>query len=148
MDKQCAIVHGIRVPALDCIAVCEVWTYDVWGSAREGYEVNDRSCMGRAIKIPARATISNVPRRPGAEDEYRSFKEDSASADGGLDINGQPMMFVSWELTMKDIRKACGWTAGVTVDHGSSDDMHIELVYGAHERPIGQVLIVGWADKD
>lgn len=33
----------------------EVWTYDVWGNARDGYEVNDRSCLAR--EYPLRLTV-------------------------------------------------------------------------------------------
>lgn len=29
----------------------EVWTYDVWGNANDGYEVNDRYCLERAHEI-------------------------------------------------------------------------------------------------
>lgn len=29
----------------------EVWTYDVWGNAEEGYNVNDRYCQCREAEI-------------------------------------------------------------------------------------------------
>lgn len=32
--------------------VWECWTYDVWGNAKDGYEVNDRSCFDRACELP------------------------------------------------------------------------------------------------
>lgn len=27
-----------------------VWTYDVWGNAKDGFEVNDRSCIERSFE--------------------------------------------------------------------------------------------------
>jgi hypothetical protein len=29
----------------------EIWTYDVWGNARDGYDVNDRFCHDRAYEL-------------------------------------------------------------------------------------------------
>ena len=29
----------------------EVWTYDVWGNRKDGYEVNDRYCQSRDVEI-------------------------------------------------------------------------------------------------
>lgn len=40
--------------------IWEVWTYDVWGNAADGYEVNDRSCIARAYPINAPVTRYNA----------------------------------------------------------------------------------------
>ena len=40
----------------------EVWTYDVWGNERDGFEVNDRHCVTRKYQ-----TTSSDP----TEDEIR-----------------------------------------------------------------------------
>ena len=55
-------------PAGTVRTVWEIWTYDVWGNPRDGWEVNDRCCINRAYVIYAPATIYNV----GTEGEFRS----------------------------------------------------------------------------
>ena len=37
-----------------------LWTYDVWGNAEEGYDVNDRSCLDREFAIPTTHEVFNV----------------------------------------------------------------------------------------
>jgi hypothetical protein len=37
----------------------EIWDYDVWGNARDGYEVNDRSCIDRAYPLTLTVTTYN-----------------------------------------------------------------------------------------
>ena len=46
----------------------EVWSYDVWGNAEEGYDVNDRRCMERAYPIRLKPVTHNV----GTEREFTS----------------------------------------------------------------------------
>lgn len=43
--------------------VWEVWTYDVWGNARDGWDVNDRSCQDREyhIRIPIETCNPGTP---------------------------------------------------------------------------------------
>lgn len=48
--------------------IWEVWTYDVWGNAEDGYEVNDRSCLDRAYRIRCRVEVNN----PGTSAEFES----------------------------------------------------------------------------
>lgn len=48
--------------------VWECWTYDVWGNARDGYEVNDRSCFDRALDLRLTVEVHN----PGTEHEFES----------------------------------------------------------------------------
>lgn len=33
------------------MTIWELWTYDVWGNEKDGYEVNDRSCLDREYQI-------------------------------------------------------------------------------------------------
>ncbi len=47
----------------------EVWAYDVWGNARDGYNVNDRCCLDRRVEIRCRATIYNA----GTPREFVSY---------------------------------------------------------------------------
>ena len=46
----------------------ECWTYDVWGNARDGYDVNDRSCFDRDAKLRIAVTVNN----PGTEHAFTS----------------------------------------------------------------------------
>jgi hypothetical protein len=46
----------------------ECWSYDVWGNAKDGYDVNDRSCWDRDAKI----TLTVVVNNPGASSEFAS----------------------------------------------------------------------------
>ena len=38
----------------------ELWSYDVWGNARDGYDVNDRSCVNRAAHLTLRVVVNNA----------------------------------------------------------------------------------------
>jgi hypothetical protein len=46
----------------------ECWTYDVLGNARDGYEVNDRSCFDRGYSLDLEIETHNV----GTEREFQS----------------------------------------------------------------------------
>ena len=37
----------------------EIWTYDVWGNAEEGYDVNDRFCQDREYPINLKIEDNN-----------------------------------------------------------------------------------------
>ena len=132
--RQLAVVFGVRIPALDCVALCDVWSFSVMGG-----DVNDRSNDGRDVRIVARAYGQNLPRRPGASDAYRSYKADSGSA-------REPMSCVTWQLEMRDIRAAIGIGKNIRLST-DGDDMHyyFETTTG---KPSGEILITGWADKD
>lgn len=57
-------------PAGTVRTIWEVWTYDVWGNAEDGWEVNDRCCVNRKCVIYAPATTYNV----GTSEEFRGAK--------------------------------------------------------------------------
>ena len=38
----------------------EIWTYDVWGNAEDGFYVNDLTCIDRDYKIRCKAQTYNV----------------------------------------------------------------------------------------
>lgn len=46
----------------------ECWTYDVLGNAKDGYEVNDRSCFDRHAMLMLTVTVNN----PGTPQEFES----------------------------------------------------------------------------
>ena len=48
--------------------VWQVWSYDVWGNAKEGYDVNDRSCMAREYPLTLEVTVHNA----GTEREFKA----------------------------------------------------------------------------
>ena len=39
--------------------VWEVWTYDVWGNEKDGFEVNDRSCLHREYPMRIKVEVNN-----------------------------------------------------------------------------------------
>lgn len=46
----------------------ELWAYDVWGNAEDGYEVNDNTCIDRAYPIRLKVETNNA----GTEREFYS----------------------------------------------------------------------------
>ena len=68
-----------------------VWTYDVWGNARDGFDVNDRYYLGR-VSIRCKRETFNV---------------------------GTPNEFSTWEPTDRQLSRAAGFT-GVKWD-GTGD---------------------------
>lgn len=53
----------------------EVWTYDVWGNRRDGYEVNDRSCSCRDHLIDCQVTMNNANTPHAFESAYPTDKQ-------------------------------------------------------------------------
>ena len=89
--------------------VWECWTYDVWGNARDGYDVNDRSCFDRAAEV----TLVLETRNPGTS---RAF--DSAAP------------------TNRQIRQLFGLTCRFKTD---GDDTTIYLERKRDGYPIGEL---------
>ena len=89
----------------------EVWTYDVWGNAEEGYNVNDRYCLQHAYPL----TLAVVTNNPGTD---RAF--DSASPSD------------------KQIREALGLVedASITTD---GDDLYIQVDASEDGYPLGEL---------
>ncbi len=133
---QLAIVNGLNVPDLKVWAICEIATYDVWGNARDGYEVNNTFRQSEPIKIPCEATISNVPRMPGASDAYRSFP-DSGS------FNTEVM--ISFHPSDKAIKAALGITCRIATD---GDDKMITVERERDGYPLGELYVIGYSDTD
>jgi len=88
----------------------EVWTYDVWGNAEDGYEVNDRSCMDRNYPMTIEVTVNN---------------------------KGTDREFVSAYPTNAQIRKALNLT-GIALDL-DGDDMTIYVNRERDDYPIGEL---------
>ena len=49
--------------------VWDLWSYDVWGNADDGYDVNDRHCLNREIEIEVKEERYNI----GTEQEFGDF---------------------------------------------------------------------------
>lgn len=61
----------------------KLWSFDVWGNATDGWEVNDRSCREREFEIPAADPNAPTPSEVATilEDEPETDTPDDESAD-------------------------------------------------------------------
>ena len=88
----------------------ECWTYDVWGNAREGYNVNDRTCFGRDAELTLAVVVNNP---------------------------GTPQAFESAAPTDRQIRRLFGLTVKFTTD---GDDVSITIERERDGYPIGEMF--------
>ena len=93
--------------------VWEVWSYDVWGNQKDGWEVNDRSCDHRAYPITLKLEICN----PGTPQEFQSASP-----------------------TDKQIREALQIKPRVKIDLG--DDVTIYVEHESTGYPLGELFCV------
>lgn len=131
-----AIVNDVRTNR-KLTAVCEVWTYDVWGNARDGWDVNDRNCIHRKWDAPAVCCVSNLPRYPGARDEHRAFPADSASFTAEV--------CVSFELPDSSVREALGIDPRVKIEI-EGDGTRYDVTRSRDGYPLGEILINEWKE--
>lgn len=64
-----------------------LWSYDVWGNARDGFEVNDRFRCG-TVTIKCKATVYNQ----GTSQEFISFDPTDRQLSRAAGVHG-----VEWE---------------------------------------------------
>lgn len=128
-----AILNGVKLDR-KVIAVCEWATYDVWGNDEDGYSVNDVYRQGE-IEIPGEVTIDNVPRFPGAKDNYRDFtgKGNSFSCE----------MMISFSIPDDEIKKALGITCEFEVD---GDDTVYYVNKASNCKPLAEIRILSWKE--
>lgn len=93
----------------------EVWTYDVWGNAKDGFEVNDRYCQARKHLIVCTVNQWNT----GTENEFESAEPGNTQIRQALGLTG-----------MND---------GIDVD---GDDMSVYVSNIRTGRPLGELLCV------
>ncbi len=136
VDKPFAIVNGIKTEHA-AIAVCELWYYDVWGNARDGFEVNDRSRHPRDLQLVATMHVSNAPSCPGASDNWRTIPRSNSC---------ELKSVFTFEISDTDIAHAIG--ARLKQLEIESDGLTYEISQRSNSRPIGQLIIVGWLPKD
>lgn len=118
--------NGIRLP-FTITSSWQGWTYDVWGNARDGWEVNDRSCFDRNILISARPRLYNCPAipLPGST---------SASCD---------LSFVSFIPSDRELLWAIGAKGLVVGDEGDDTHIYLDLRNG---KPYGELLLNHFID--
>jgi hypothetical protein len=90
----------------------EVWTYDVWGNADDGWEVNNRFCDERHHKLTLRVETCNA----GTDREFKSASP-----------------------TDEQIRDLFGPHAE---DSGDGDDRAVYVVDSRNDEPLGEMLLV------
>lgn len=93
----------------------ECWSYDVWGNAQDGYEVNDRSCFDRAYPIRAKVKVYNV---------------------------GTPNEFSQAEVTDYQLGKLFGTRAKLSTE---GDDTVIYVTRESDGYPIGELNCISHA---
>lgn len=60
----------------------EAWTYDVWGNAKDGYEVNDRRCVNRDLRL----SLSRVTHNKGTPNQFESATPSDAQLRAAFNI--------------------------------------------------------------
>ena len=63
----------------------EVWHYDVWGNAEDGYEVNDRSCSDRCLELVCEVLTANT----GTPNEFQYAEVSDAQVKAALGLEGK-----------------------------------------------------------
>src|SRR5947207_1597031 len=89
----------------------EVWTYDVWGNAKDGYDVNDRFNMHRTYIIECEVTKYNI---------------------------GSPQEFNAASPTDKQLREALGLT-NIRIET-DGDDLAIYVRRERDGYPVGELI--------
>ncbi len=92
--------------------VWELWSYDVLGNARDGFEVNDRSCFDRQHELELTIETHNV----GTDYEFQSAHP-----------------------TDKQIRAAFGCKCRIETD---GDDCVVYVTRQRDDYPIGEMILV------
>lgn len=90
--------------------VWELWSYDVWGNAEDGFDVNDRSCFNRNYAINLKIEVNNP---------------------------GTPLEFESAYPTDYQIKKAFGVGCKLALD---GDDTTIYVARESDDYPIGEMI--------
>ena len=89
----------------------ELWSYDVWGNAVDGYEVNDRSCFDREYPLTLKVETNNP---------------------------GNPQEFLSAYPSDKQIREALGCASAYRIEL-EGDDMTIYVNRSRDGYPLGEL---------
>lgn len=73
----------------------ELWSYDVWGNAEEGYEVNDRSCEDRKVLFRCKdgecPTLCQIANRLGCKPSDITLDGDDTSIYVNASDDGKPL---------------------------------------------------------
>jgi len=91
--------------------IWEVWTYDVWGNAEDGWEVNDCSCIDRHCELELLVETYNY---------------------------GTPRAFDGASPTDEDIKDVLGIRADVAIET-DGDDLAIYVTAADDGYPLGEL---------
>lgn len=94
--------------------IWETWSYDVWGNARDGYEVNDRYLINREYELDLDVQVAN---------------------------QGTPREFLYAHPTDKQIREALDIKPRVRIET-EGDDQSIYVSASKDGYPLGEMLLV------
>lgn len=86
----------------------EVWTYDVWGNAKDGYDVNDRSCYDREYPMTLKVQVNN----PETELEFLSAYPTDKQIREALGVGKVRLDFDGDDLTIYVNRESDGYPLG------------------------------------
>lgn len=101
--------------------IFELWSFDVWGNADDGYTINDRSCIERELTIPA---YKNLYNKGWSSESIVIESEDDQILQALIDCG-----FLKSDVTMADL-----------VFDG--DDTMIYIEDSINNMPICQLVIV------
>lgn len=90
----------------------EIWTFDVWGNATDGWQTNDRFCLSRHHPIRLTITVNN---------------------------KGTSHQFESATPTDQQIKNALGVNCAIDTD---GDDIHIYVERSSDGKPLGEMICV------
>ena len=96
------------------LQVWEVWTYDVWGNAEDGWDVNDRHCLHRRYEIASPVEVCNP---------------------------GTPAEFEAASPTDAQIREALGLVEDAAIDT-DGDDHYITVDASEDAYPLGELNLI------
>lgn len=88
-------------------------TYEVWGNAKDGFDVNDSHTIDRDYRLTLPIRLVN----PGATNVFQTATP-----------------------SMRDIRKAFGWSGG-KLDISGGDDVTIEINLARNGKPLGEMRL-------
>ena len=94
------------------VTVWEVWQYDVWGNAKDGYEVNDRFCTNRHLELTLTPKTAN---------------------------EGTPLEFSYAEPSLAQIKNHLGITCNVSL---GGDDTRITIDRSKDGKPVAEMICV------
>jgi hypothetical protein len=133
-EVDVAIVNSVKT-SHKCIAICEVYTLDVLGNKKDGWEVNDRFKAQDEVFLTVDMYVSNMPKFPGAKDAYRSFPNS-----GSFYVTEALVYF---QIPVKEIKEALGVKCKLDID---GDDQTFYISRMSDGYPLGEIVVKGYKE--